>query len=180
MAVRTASLATFTPTAQADGVLTTQTFFCGGGYSGTASSIDILQINDIVQAGLATSSAFNAMCLTRSSALGITPTALALPNSDGFNKTGSPAYANAPTWYWAAATAPNRSPATTIVRLGLGFNAFGGTFRYAFTPGKEWQTVGAAGSTNGVASQSESLFSATTAGGATSGAQMLSVSYEML
>lgn len=180
MASRIVSLATFTPTAQADGVLTTQTFLAGGGYSGTASSIDVIMITDIIQSGQAVSSAFNSMCLTKSSALSVTPTALALPNSDGFQKTGSPAYSNAPTWMWAAATAPNRSPAATISRLGLGFNAFGGTLRTAFTPGKEYMSVGAAGSTNGVASQSENVFSCTTAGGTTSGAQMISVTYEVL
>lgn len=180
MAKRVASLATFTPTAQADGTLTTQTFFAGGGYSGTASSVDIMSMSDIVQSGQATSSAFNAMCLTRSSTLGATPTALALPNSDGFIKTGSPAYANAPTWYWAATTAPARAPAATIARLQLGFNAFGGTLRTAFAPGNEWISVGAAGSTNGVASQSENVFSCQNSGGTTSGAQSLSITYEMI
>jgi hypothetical protein len=181
MAKRVASIATFTPTAQADGTLTTQTFFVGGGYSGTASSIDIMSISDIVQAGQATSSAFNAMCLTRTSTLGVSPTALALPNSDGFVKTGSPAYSNAPTWYWAATTTqPARAPVTTISRLQIGFNAFGGTFRLAFAPGNEWMSVGAAGSTNGVASQSENVFSCQNSGGTTSGAQSLSVTYEMI
>jgi len=180
MAKRVASLATFTPTAQADGTLTTQTFFVGGGYFGTASSIDIMSMNDIVQAGQATSSAFNAMCLTRTSTLGVTPTALALPNSDGFIKTGSPAYSNNPTWYWAASTAPARAPATTISRLQLGFNAFGGTLRTAFAPGNEWISVGAAGSTNGVASQSENIFSCHNAASTTSGAQSISITYEMI
>ena len=180
MAKRVASLASFTPTAQADGTLTTLTYFVGGGYSGTASSIDIMSISDIVQTGQATSSAFNAMCLTRTSTLGITPTALALPNSDGFIKTGSPAYSNNPTWYTTAATQAARAPAVTVSRLQIGFNAFGGTFRLAFAPGNEWMSVGAAGSTNGVASQSENVFSCHNSGGTTSGAQSLSVTYEMI
>ncbi len=180
MAKRVASLATFTPTAQADGTLTSSTYFAGGGYSGTASSIDIMSMSDIVQSGQATSSAFNAMCLTRSSTNGATPTALALPNSDGFVKTGSPAYANVPTWFWAATTNSARAPATTIARLQLGFNAFGGTLRMAFAPGNEWQSVGAAGTANGVNSQSENIFSCQNSGSTTSGAQSISITYEML
>jgi hypothetical protein len=179
MAKRVCSVATFTPTAQADGTLTTLTYLVMGGAS-TASSIDILSMSDIVQSGQATSSAFNAMCLTRTSTLGITPTALALPNSDGFIKTGSPAYSANPVHYVTAATQPARAPAATIARLQLGFNAFGGTLRTAFAPGNEWQSVGASGSTNGVASQSENVFSAQNSGGTTSGAQSISITYEML
>lgn len=175
MAKRIASLATFTPTAQADGVLTTQTFLAMGGGAAT----DIMWISDIVQSGQATSSAFNAMVLTRSSSLGITPTTLALPNSDGFARTGSTAYGTNPIVYWAAGTAPNRSPAVTIARLQLGFNAFGGTFRMALAPGAEWMSLGAAGSALGVASQSENVFSCQNSGGTTSGAQSISVTYEM-
>jgi hypothetical protein len=180
MAKRVMSVATFTPTAQADGTLTGSTYLVMGGASGTASSIDILSMSDIVQSGQATSSAFNAMCLTRTSTLGITPTALALPNSDGFIKTGSPAYSTNPTHYVVAATNAARAPAATIARLQLGFNAFGGTLRTAFAPGNEWVSVGASGSTNGVVNQSENIFSAQNSGGTTSGAQSLSVTYEML
>ena len=176
MAKRIASLATFTPTAQADGVLTTQTFLAMGGGAAT----DYMSISDIIQSGQANASAFNAMTLARSSALGITPTALALPNTDGFNRAASTAYGTNPIVYWAAATAPNRSPAVTLARLQLGFNAFGGTLRTAFAPGNEWQSLGAAGSALGVASQSENVFSCSNAAGTTSGAQSISVTYELL
>jgi hypothetical protein len=175
MAKRVASLATFTPTAQADGLLTTQTFLMMGG----GATTDFMSISDIVQSGQATSSAFNAMCLTRSSTLSATPTALALPNSDGFTRAGATAYGTNPVVAWAATTAPTRAPAATIARLQLGFNAFGGTLRTAFAPGNEWQSLGAVGAT-GVANASENVFSCQNSGGTTSGAQSISVTYEML
>jgi len=174
MAKRVASLATFTPTAQADGVLTTQTFLCMGGGAAT----DIMTISDVVQSGQATSSAFNAMCIARSSTNSITPTALALPNSDGFTRATSTVYTTVPVIFWAAGTAPNRSPAVTIARLQLGFNAFGGTLRVAFAPGNEWISLGLAGTT-GAVNQSENIFSCQNAGSTTSGAQSISVTYEM-
>ena len=178
MAKRLFSVHTFTPTAQADGVLTATTYAVIGG--GVAT--DFISISDIVQAGQATSSAFNNMTLSHSSALGITPTALSLagspPASDGFVRTPAPAITTAPINYVAAGTAPNRSPAVTLPRLMLGFNAFGCTFRLAFAPGSEWMSLGAGGSAAGVTSQSENVFSSMNVG--TAGAQSLSVTYEML
>jgi hypothetical protein len=47
-----------------------------------------------------------------------------------------------PVSYVAAATAPNRSPAATIARLGLTFNSFGGIVRWVAAPGEEWTIVG--------------------------------------
>ena len=175
MAKRVASLATFTPTAQADGVLTASTYIGMGG----GAAADFMSISDIVQSGQATSSAFNAMCIARSSTLSATPTALALPDSDGWSRQGATNYGTNPTVFKAATTNPNRSPAATIARLQLGFNAFGGTFRLGLAPGNEWQSLGAAGAT-GVANQSENVFSAHNAGGTTSGPQSISVTYEML
>lgn len=180
MAKRIASIATFSPTAQADGTLTSSTYFAGGGNSALAASIDVMIISDIIQSGQATSSAFNAMCLTRSSTNGATPTALALPNSDGFIKQGGTGGGTAPTWFWAATTNSARAPAVTLARLQLGFNSFGGTLRTAFAPGNEWMSVGAAGTANGIASQSENIFSCHNSGGTTAGAQSISVTYEII
>jgi len=174
MAKRIFSVATFTPTAQADGagVPIAGTYACMGGGAAT----DILSMSDIVQAGQAVSSAFNAMCLARASTNSITPTALALPNSDGFARGTSTAYGTAPVNFIAAATPPVRQGAVTIARLQLGFNAFGGTLRTAFSPGSEWISLGLSGTT-GAVNQSETIFSCMNYG--TAGAQSLSVTYEM-
>ncbi len=175
MAMRISSIATFTPTAQADGLLTNGTYLLMGG----GATTDFMKISDIVQSGQATSSAFNAICLTHSSTLSATPSQLALPDSDGFARTAATAYGANPVSAKTATTAPTRSPATGIARLQLGFNAFGGTLRTAFAPGNEWMSLGAAGAT-GVASQSENVFSAQNSGSTTSGAQSISVTYEMI
>ena len=172
MAKRIASIATFTPTAQADAVLTTGTYLLMTGGAAT----DYMSISDIIQSGQANASAFNAMCLTHSSTVSSSPTQLSLPDSDGFARTGSTAYGTPPLSAKSAATTqPNRSPATGIARLQLGFNAFGGTLRTAFAPGSEWMSLG-----NTTASQSENIFSCQNSAGTTSGPQSISVTYEML
>jgi hypothetical protein len=171
MAKRIASLATFTPTAVADGVLANSTYLLMTGGAAT----DIMSITDILQSGQATSSAFNAMVLTHSSTVSGTPVQIGLPDSDGFSRTGSTAYGTVPMIAKTATTGPNRSPAATIARLQLGFNAFGGTLRIAVPPDAPWQSLGST-----TASQSENVFSCHNAGGTTSGAQSISVTYEML
>jgi hypothetical protein len=152
MSKRIFQQATWTPTAQADGVLT-------GAWQAIkpGSASDILKIGKIFLGGQASSSAVNAMCLARSSTLAVTPTALALPNSDGPANSNATAPATAPTAFVAAGTAPNRSPAVTVARLNLTFNAFGGIAQWQTNPGseEEWTAVG-----NATTSQSESVLSA--------------------
>jgi hypothetical protein len=169
MAKRLFSVSTFTPTAQADGVLAAGTF--AAMVPGAAT--DLLQIMEVAQSGQASASSVNSMTLARSSTLGITPTALALPNADGFMRSASSALTTLPSNYVAAATAPNRSPAVTIARMRLGFNSFGGIYRWTAAPGEEWTALG-----NATTSQSESVFSSDNVG--TAGAQSLQVVYEML
>lgn len=163
MSKRIFQQSTFTPTQQADGVLTGSWMALKAG-----SATDILKIGKIVLAGQAASSAINAMCLARSSTLAITPTALALPNSDGSANAAATAVSTAPVAFVAAATAPNRSPAVTIPRLNLVFNAFGGIMTWQTNPGseEEWTSVGTATTSN-----SESVLSAYNVGapGAMSG-----------
>lgn len=163
MSKRIFQQSTFTPTQQADGVLTGSWMAIKPG-----TATDIMKIGKIVLAGQASTSAINAMCLARSSALGITPTALALPNSDGFANTNATAMGTVPVAYVAAATAPNRSPAATVARLNLVFNAFGGIMTWQTNPGseEEWTSFG-----NATTSQSESVLSAYNVGapGAMSG-----------
>lgn len=163
MSKRLFQQSTFTPTQQVDQVLTGSWMALKAG-----SATDILKIGKIVLAGQAASSAINAMCLARSSALGITPTALALPNSDAPVNIAATAVSTAPVASVAAATAPNRSPAVTIARLNLVFNAFGGIMTWQTNPGseEEWVSVGVATTSN-----SESVLSAYNVGapGAMSG-----------
>lgn len=164
MSKRIFQQATWTPTQQVDQAIT-------GSYMaikpGTAT--DIMKIGKIVLAGQAASSAINAMCLARSSALGTGITTLALPNSDGFVNTNATPMGTVPVAYVAAATTnPNRSSAVTVARLNLVFNAFGGIMTWQTNPGseEEWTSFG-----NATTSQSESVLSAYNVGapGAMSG-----------
>lgn len=163
MSKRIFQQSTFTPTQQADGVLTGSWMALKGG-----AATDILKIGKIVLSGQSATSAINAMCLARSSTLAITPTALALPNSDGSANANAAAMSTVPVAFVAAATAPNRSPVVTIPRLNLVFNAFGGIFIWQTNPGseEEWTSVG-----NATTSNSESVLSAYNVGapGAMSG-----------
>ena len=170
MAKRAFSVATFTPTAQADGVL------AAGTYAAMipGATTDLLQIMEITQGGQASASSVNSMTLARSSTLGVGATALALPNSDGFMRSASSVLTTLPTNYVATGTSnPNRSAAVTIARMQLAFNSFGGIFRWVAAPGEEWTALGSA-----VTSQSESVFSCAITG--TAGPQSLMVIYEML
>lgn len=170
MSKRIFQQATWTPTAQADGVLTGSWQALKGG-----TATDILKIGKILLMGQASSSSVNAMCLARSSTLGITPTALALPNSDGSANSSAGALTTLPVAFVAAATAPNRSPAVTIPRLNLTFNSFGGILQWQTNPGseEEWTSFG-----NATTSNSESVLSAFNTG--TAGAMGSDIFYEVL
>lgn len=139
MAKRAFQVVTWTPTAQADGVLTGAFQALTGG-----SSTQTLRVIEIYMGGQAGASSVNAMTWARSSTVGITPTALAAPNSDGPLHGATAALAAVPVSYVAATTAPNRSPAATIARLNLSFNSFGGIVRWVAAPDEEWTIVGTA------------------------------------
>lgn len=163
MSKRLFQQSTFTPTQQVDQVLTGSWMAIKAG-----SATDILKIGKIILGGQAASASINAMCLARSSTLAITPTALALPNSDSTVNVAATAATTLPVAFVAAATAPNRSPAVTVARLNLVFNAFGGIMTWQTNPGseEEWVSVGVATTSN-----SESVLSAYNVGapGAMSG-----------
>lgn len=169
MAKRAFQVATITPTAQADGVLTSSTFLALVG--GAASAI--IQVMEIYMAGQAAAAGVNAMTFARSSTLGITPTALAVPNTDGYMNANSQVQTTLNTAYVAAGTGPNRSPAATVARLNLSFNPFGGIIRWVAQPGEEWTSVG-----NATTSNSESVLSAQNVG--TAGAMGAHIIYEIL
>jgi hypothetical protein len=156
MSKRIFQVSSFTPTQQADGVLSAGTFAA----LKAGSATDILKIGKVLLEGQASSSAVTATCLARSSTLAITPTALALPNTDA---PANIAPTTAPVAMVAAATPPNRSPAVTIARLNLTFNAFGGIIQWQTNPGseEEWTSVGTATTSN-----SETVLSSANVGAA--------------
>lgn len=138
MAKRVFSAPSQSYTAQADGVLTTLTYMCVQG----GSSTQIVNVIEIYMGGQDTSSTLARMVWARSSTVGVIPTALALPNSDGPMHGATAALAAAPITYVTAGTNPNRSPAASIARLNLAFNSFGGIVRWVAAPGEEWTIAG--------------------------------------
>src|SRR5437899_8306807 len=117
MSKRIFQVSSFTPLQQVDGALAAGSFAA----LKPGSATDILKIGKVLLEGQASSSAVTATCLARSSTLAITPTALAVPNSDAPVNIAATAPATAPTAMVAAATPPVRSPAVTIARLNLTF-----------------------------------------------------------
>lgn len=171
MSKRVFQVSSFTPIAQVDGVL------ANGSYAaikpGAAS--DIMKIGKVLLMGQASSSAVTATMLARSSTLGITPTTLALPNTDGPVNPNATGVSNVPVPYVAAATNPNRSPATSIPRLNLTFNAYGGIIQWQTNPGadEEWIMIG-----NATTSNSETVLSSANVG--TAGAIGADIFYEVM
>ena len=159
MSKRIFQVSSFTPLQQADGVLAAGSFAA----IKPGSATDILKIGKVLLEGQASASAVTATMLARSSALGITPTALALPNTDGPANIAATAVTTAPVPFVAAGTAPNRSPAIGIPRLNLTFNAFGGIIQWQTNPGseEEWVAVG-----NATISNSETVLSSANVGAA--------------
>ena len=156
MSKRIFQVNSFTPTQQADGVLSAASYAA----LKAGSATDILKIGKMLLQGQASSSAVTATMLARSSTLAITPTALALPNSDGPANIAAITVTTAPVPFVAAGTNPNRSPAVTIARLNLSFNAFGGIIQWQTNPGseEEWVAVG-----NATTSNSETVLSSAAA-----------------
>jgi hypothetical protein len=167
MAKRVFQVVTWTPTAQTDQILTGSFQALTNGGANQA-----LNVIEIYMGGQAGASSVNAMTFARSSAVGITPTALAAPNSDGPMNGLTQTVATIPISYVAAATAPNRSPAATVARLNLTFNSFGGIVRWVAAPGEEWCIYGVA------INVSESVLSAQNVG--TAGAMGSHIVYEPL
>jgi hypothetical protein len=125
------------------------------------AATDIMKIGKMLLQGQASASAVTATMLARSSTLAVTPTALALPNSDAPANIAATSVIGAPTPFVAAGTNPNRSPAVTIARLNLSFNAFGGIIQWQTNPGseEEWVAVG-----NATTSNSETVLSSANVG----------------
>lgn len=129
MSKATFEVATFTPAAQADGAtLTTLTYMALQGASGT----QLLKIEEVWNGGGAPSTSSPMfMLLAHDSVVGVTPTALVTPNSNGF----LPASAGNPTavGFITAGTNPTRANTITLPKLALIYNAFGGVARWTAT-----------------------------------------------
>jgi hypothetical protein len=166
MSKRVFEVEAFTPTATADGAA-----LANGTYMaiGAATSATGLEITEIYQAGQAAASAVNIMVFARDSTLGATPTAIAAPNADGpLIGLAQTLSANMLT-FTAATTGPSRSAATTVAKLNMTFNAFGGISKWQANRGEGWQIIGV------TASVSESSLSSRTG---TAGAMGAHIIYE--
>jgi len=107
------------------------------------STTQILKVQEVMVSGLAASvSSPTILQLARVSTLGITPTALAAPASDGPMHAATAALGAPPVTYTAAGTGPQRSVATSAARLMLNLNAYGGIVRWQAAPEAEWYIVG--------------------------------------
>lgn len=171
MADRIFGVPTFSPTATNDGsALANATYMAL--IAGTA--LQGLLVKEIYVGGQATSSTVNQMLFARSSTVGVTPTALAAPNSDGAKNGFSTATSTVAKSYVAAATGPLRSATTTQPKLNLSHNAFGGIVKWQGDPngtGGYWMIFGV------TADISESVLSCLTNGGGAVGAHIV---YEVL
>lgn len=155
MAKRTFQAATWTPGATADNTALTNAQYMA---IGAANATQFLSVVEIMETGQAAASSVNIMMFARDLVLGVTPTALAAPNSDGPMHTSTAALAAVPLTFTAAGTGPKRDNTALIARLNLSFNAFGGIVRWQAAPGEEWGILGTA------VSVSESTLSAFTGG----------------
>jgi hypothetical protein len=134
----------YTPTATADTLALTNATYQAINAGSATQNLDVIEI---YIGGQATSSAVNVMNFSRSSTIGIIPTALAAPNSDGFMYGSSAPVTTVPVCFVAAGTGPLRAATATLPRLNLTHNAFGGIVRWVAAPGEEWTIIGQAAST---------------------------------
>ena len=169
MSQRIFDVPVFTPTATADTVAAANATYMAI-IAGTA--LRNVLVSEIFVGGASLTSTINTMLFARSSTLGITPTALAAPASDGFKNNFAAAQTTGATTYTAAATGPQRSATTTNPRINLTHNALGGICKWQSPgPGYEWGIFGV------TADLSESMLSCLTNGGGAVGAHIV---YEVI
>lgn len=140
MANRVFHLTNWVPTATADTTALANSTFMGilGG-----SATQLINVKEIYITGDATSSAQCFTQFARDSTIGLTPTALASPGSDGPLHPSTAALAAAPGSYFSAGTAPQRSASTANGKLELGLNAFGGVAKWnPYTPDMAFGILG--------------------------------------
>jgi len=108
------------------------------------SAAQLIQVQEIYVGGLSTASAVQNLQFRRTGTAGTGgATALAAPNSDGPLNTFAAAVTTVPIAAVAYATnQPIPSNTTTLARLNLAMNSFGGIVRWVAAPGEEWWMVG--------------------------------------
>jgi hypothetical protein len=131
---------TATATADAATTLATNTHMTLGALATTSG----LLVQEIEIGGQSGSSTVNIMMFARHQIVGVTPTILAAPQSDGPMHTLGQAAATGNFAACAFTTPPQRSTATQSARLNLTFNGFGGIVRWQAAPFEEWGIVGTA------------------------------------
>lgn len=162
MAKRSFQAVNWTATATADTTAHTNAQYQAIKGGSTTQKIDVLEV---MISGFANATAPVIMQLARTTTLGITPTALAAPNSDGPLDPATAALAAPPVTYSAAGTGPQRSALTTDARLNLGLNAFAGIVRWNAAPTQQY---GLLGNALGPGESVLSSFTGTTAGAVSS------------
>jgi hypothetical protein len=129
---------TWAPTA--NNVAVTQWIAIKGG-----SATQIIDCLEFLISGMASSSIPMSIQTAYSSTLGGTPTTPpALPDSDGPMVVNATALASPAVAYTAATTGPTPNSASTLPRLNLGLNVFGGIIRWNAAPTQQWTSVGSA------------------------------------
>lgn len=169
MAKRAFGNVNWTPTATAD-----TTNLADGTYQalGGGSATQRIEVIEVYAAGMAGASSPTYLMLCRDSQVGGT-TALVAPAFDGPLDPSTAALTAAPIAYTVHTTTfPQRSVLTTVPRLNLGLNAFGGIVRWVAAPREEFIIYGSA------ANAGEASLSAYTGG--TAGAINTHVIYEPL
>lgn len=156
-------------TAQATGATLTNATYMGIQGANTTQIIDILEI---FMNGQASASAVSGMTFQPASTAPTTPTALATPNSDGPLNASATALASPAVTYVAAATGPQASALTTVPKVVVGANFFGGVVRWNAAPTQQITSVG-----NAVNLGTWLLFNSSTGSG-TTGAAMTHIMYE--
>jgi hypothetical protein len=163
----TTSMPTFAATAHGSAATTLQFMAIKGG--ATTQIIDVLEV---LVSGTSTASAVVAAMVAYSSTLGVTPTALASPGSDGPAVVNATALSSVVVTYFAAGTGPIPSNSVTLPKLNLSLNTFGGIIRWNAAPTQQWTQVG-----NAVSGGESVLWNSSTHGGAT-GAANAHIIYE--
>lgn len=138
MAKRIFAHLNWTPGATADGSTLAAGFMALKG----GSSTQLIDILEVAAEGMAGASSPTPLILAYDSTLGVTPTGLATPDSDGPTNPATAALAAPPVSYVAAATAPTRSNSTSSPKLPVGINAFGGVYRYSAAPTQQMSILG--------------------------------------
>lgn len=130
---------TFGATAHGVAATTSQFMAVKGG-----ATTQIVPCSEFYIGGMATTSTVAGMTVAYSSTLGVTPTALASPGSDGPLIVNATALVSGSTVvsYFAAGTGPIPSSSSTLPKLALALNLFGGIVRWVAYPGEEWTLIG--------------------------------------